>query len=1307
MNSRSTSITIKVGSLNARSLIKQNNSNTTKLYARYLRSLQLDILTLQETHATFPDIQASLDIHFQAKSTCWTKHCGVVILNPMIEMEPILITIDQRMILCRISHSSQKFSPFYLITIYAPSVQLERQTFFQQLLSLPFFTNPWTTPENSSVVGDILDDSRVLLTGDFNYHPDFTSQSPRLAPQRQWIELLQTYFHNCVHPESPTVAPTFRRGRAMTTIDYMYASPRLHTTLTASGVEFLNNEWTDHALLTCSFTSTSDKHGPGIWRANPALTKNYHFLDALHTALTELISSMSTDPPSMQQQWDMIKRKVKLIAQRYGRRQSQWRKLQLDKLQQKRDNLIHQHKDNPATLHSRLPIVERQIGALQQEIADNLALRAGKHWREHGEISPGFLKRTITSRLSSRHISTLQHPVTTEISSSPSHMREAAQAFYQHLYSKEEVNSNCIQQLIDHLPPSCRLTDEEQRTLLTPIDINELRQSATRTPKSSSPGIDGIPYEILSEVLTHPLAAPIALNVYNDALIHSIFPESWLETCMSLLPKKGDLSMLKNYRPISLINTDAKVFTRLLNARLMPTMNRLISPHQLGFMPGRFIGENGKILQVAMSMAEATSDPSVGLLLDQEKAYDRIHPDYLHRVMSALQIPASFISTICALFFNTRIRVNVNGYLTDPVRQERGLRQGDPLSPLLFNIAFDPFIRAVQRDTGIRGYMWPNLRHSDPVDPSRNLPALKILAYADDTLVVLHSTTEFASLQRLISTYCQASNASLNFAKTQAFSLSGAPQPTWRSFLESCVPPISAWHDKQSPEPLVYLGYPVYSSLRQRDSFVQLQTNKLRQLCDLHSQRQLSVRGRATVLNSLIYSTLWHTLRMISLTKAQLQTLRGIGSRFMNGHRFPRISADSLSFPRSKGGVGSLDPLVQYLQLQWRWLQPILDHPSAMVSHITSLPYLQYGLQYLSNHQDPRWPILFPSRRNGFRGLIHNPYAGLFQAADVLTHDFTTATPNVATILSLDLQTVTMTPTTSTDPNPSLDTLPFSTLFTHKPGMRRLRVSSIFLFDPDLKVIRFRRPAEIEESPRLWRTYLQAAIAGQFTLSPLLLRSMIAVVDQPPLSDSDRADLRPLATCLLQSARPLERNGYRRTVHAKTCCPPSFLTSIPSALWNLFWRSSVNPIARTVWFRLVHQRIPCLTILNRLIPSKYPSALCKHCSSAPDCPMHFFFLCPLKTPIWQSVLSRFRPSFYSHIDQLAKAVCSLQVLTDLATQDGYPISIGSIIGCILQGIWVAHWAHVFSNAPFSTTQVVQQCCTLILRLQAENTYKDD
>lgn len=136
---------------------------------------------------------------------------------------------------------------------------------------------------------------------------------------------------------------------------------------------------------------------------------------------------------------------------------------------------------------------------------------------------------------------------------------------------------------------------------------------------------------------------------------------------MILLPKKDDLTNLSNHRPISLINTDAKLFTRMINARLMTYMNDLISPQQMEFLPGRFIGENGKTLQTVMAIAEHTLPNTIGLLLDQEKAYDRIHPSYLARMMTKFGIPSPIKESLCTLFFNTMIHININGHLSTPV----------------------------------------------------------------------------------------------------------------------------------------------------------------------------------------------------------------------------------------------------------------------------------------------------------------------------------------------------------------------------------------------------------------------------------------------------------------------------------------------------------------------------------------------------------------------------------------------------------------------------------------------------------------
>ncbi|GAN11916.1 hypothetical protein MAM1_1260d11542, partial [Mucor ambiguus] len=258
--------------------------------------------------------------------------------------------------------------------------------------------------------------------------------------------------------------------------------------------------------------------------------------------------------------------------------------------QQKNRGLVFQGLDH----------MNEQIQQLQHSLAEIEILKAGKYWREHGEKSAGFLKRTAVARENQRSIVELRHPDTGELCRDQHEISTIATNFYSILFTPEPTDPVALGTLIRSIPSHLKITSDQQESLMLPIDIEELLEDSKRTRRLSSPGPDGLPYEILYLVLKFPPLHALIEVIYNDALQKSKFPKSWNESIMCLLYKKGDPAEMRNYRPLSLANSDYKLFTRHINRRIMEVSSPLISRHQLGFLPGRFIAENGMIAQLIM-----------------------------------------------------------------------------------------------------------------------------------------------------------------------------------------------------------------------------------------------------------------------------------------------------------------------------------------------------------------------------------------------------------------------------------------------------------------------------------------------------------------------------------------------------------------------------------------------------------------------------------------------------------------------------------------------------------------------------------
>ena len=163
-----------------------------------------------------------------------------------------------------------------------------------------------------------------------------------------------------------------------------------------------------------------------------------------------------------------------------------------------------------------------------------------------------------------------------------------------------------------------------------------------------------------------------------------------------------------------------------------------------------------------MNISERFKLPGIALLLDQEKAYDRVRPKYLQACLEHFGFPSTLITSTLSLFFGISLCINVNGFLTASIQQARGLRQGDPLSPLLFNLAIEPFLRSIWSSSLIPGFTFPRPLHLGLSNLARTSPPVKALAYADDVIAFFKGPTELKILLQLVSFCKRVSNALLN-----------------------------------------------------------------------------------------------------------------------------------------------------------------------------------------------------------------------------------------------------------------------------------------------------------------------------------------------------------------------------------------------------------------------------------------------------------------------------------------------------------------------------------------------------------------
>jgi len=825
------------------------------------------IILLQETHCTSLTMAKQWEQEWGGKCF-WSfgsaRSKGVAImLNPKFrfQIEHFEFDNDGRLLVLDLKYSETSIR---VLNVYAPNKNLERTTWLKRL-------SKWLSGSRNLLVGgdfnfventliDKIGGNRTYGNSGSNIFCKYKQDFGLFDPFRnKFPSKVETTWHSADNSIACRLDRFYLSASFSKNIDDLVTSPVPDS---------------DHSLVQLTISLEDlQATGPGYWKCNTSILND----PDLMADMEQLCTCLRDDAHSKDTAWwDTAKERFKRLLIFHSMRRADNTKAKVRDLERRIKELEEARAHVLGGHEEHLFLLKKELLGLLDERAEGAKIRSRvKFWDAQEKPSQFFFRREKSRQEKATVKKLLINGE--KVTDRKSILKETSN-FYKTLYSMEPIDSDAI----DRLRPYVKnLPDMYADLCEGPISLEECKAAIKDMHDNKSPGSDGLPREFYAKYFH--LFQDVFVEVLNSAFAKGFLSESQRYGIITLACKdssKADL--LTSWRPISLLNVDYKILSKVLSKRLASVLPQCIQADQTCSVPGRSITDNLHLIRNIVDYCNMKHIPAAVVSFDQEKAFDRVSHQYLIEILKAYGFGETFIRWINLLYTEVHSSVIVNGWVGPRFPVTRSVRQGCPLSALLYVLCIEPLAEAIRKDPLFDGFKIPAAKEE-----------IRLSQYADDTNTIVTSERSIETTLSWFCVYGKASGAKINENKCKGLWLG-----PWRNRGDS---PFGFQWSNCIKMYGVYMGE---NSTQENGKAI---LDKVKKTVNLYRGRNLTLSAKAMLVNTSICSKLWYVGSCMIFPSDIIKELKKAIFSFIWNDTTELVSRKTIIETPLNGGLGVID----------------------------------------------------------------------------------------------------------------------------------------------------------------------------------------------------------------------------------------------------------------------------------------------------------------------------------------------------------------------------------------------------------------